>query len=48
VVLYPILLGVTGSMGAREIRIVRAIGKGVPVLGKILDLFGSYVSFFSG
>ena len=47
VLVYPPLLGITKAMGARELRIIRVIGKGMPVIGGVVSAFAGYVSFFS-
>lgn len=47
IVLYPILLGMTRSMGEGEMHLLREFGKSTPVVGRMIVAIASYVSYFS-
>ncbi len=47
IIIYPILLGITGAIGKRELEILDELSKRVPIFGDLLRLSVSYTSVFT-
>ncbi len=48
IIIYPPLLAATGTMGRKDVEIIKKLSVGIPLAGKVLYLLTEYAGMFTG